>query len=96
MIRFKYNILKNPYFYNSETEKFNSNIVKVHFKGDDFVLKLRLLIWLQTDAKLFKLSYLNEIKLAGTIYHHFTDKENIYVISEDGIISNQFPVEGHY
>lgn len=56
------------------------------------MLKLKFLIWLQTNVELFKLSFLYERKLAGTIYYHFTDKKNIYVISEDGIISNQFPV----
>ena len=71
------------------TSKF---LVKFIFKEKKLMFKLKLLIWLQTDVKLFKLSYLYERKLAGTIYYHFTDEQYIYVISEDGIISNQFPV----
>ena len=44
------------------------------------MFKLKLLIWLQTDAKLFKLSYLCKRKLAGTMYYHFTDEQYIYNI----------------
>ena len=54
------------------------------------MLKLKFLIWIGTNAKLFKLSFVYERKLAGTMYYHFTDGKYMYVIDEDGVISNQF------